>query len=129
MKRVLALIVAKQDVLQNGLLAVLSTIPRLSAVLVAEDVSSGLRMIGNHGPRLVLVDMDLPEGEAQMILEQIRSQRPRIRCIALADDVQQERTAATLEADAVLLKGFRATTLIDLIEELLSERGSGGSSV
>ena len=63
MKPRLALIITKRGALQNGLLALLTTIPQISAVLVAEDDAAGLRMINDHRPGLILLDMDLPEDE------------------------------------------------------------------
>ena len=126
MKPTLALIITKQGTLQNSLLALLTTIPQISAVLLAEDAPSGLRMLKDHRPRLVLLDMDLPEDNAQTILKQIESQWPGIRCIALTDSVQQKQAAETLAADVVLFKGFRATKLIAVTEDLLSKQDSDG---
>ena len=79
MKPILALIITKQSVLQTSLLALLTTIPQIRAVLMAEDADSGLRILKDHQPRLVLLDMDLPEDEAQMILQQIEAQQPTVR--------------------------------------------------
>jgi DNA-binding NarL/FixJ family response regulator len=124
MKPALALIITKQSSLQNGLLALLTTIPQISAVLVAEDAASGLRMLKNHQPILLLLDMELPEDDAQTILKQIEAQWPGIRCIALTDSVQQKQAAETLEVDAVLFTGFSAAKLIAVIEELLSQQDS-----
>jgi DNA-binding NarL/FixJ family response regulator len=124
MKPTLALVISKQGTLQNGLLALLTTIPQISAVLVAEDAPSGLRMLKDHRPRLVLLDMALPEDGAQTILKQIEAQWPGIRCIALTDGVQQKQAAETLAADVVLFKGFQATKLIAVIEQLLSQPNS-----
>ena len=69
MKPILALIITKQGALQSGMLALLTTISQISAVLVAEDVSSGLRMLKDHRAGLVLLDMDLSEDDAQTILK------------------------------------------------------------
>ncbi len=126
MKPALALIISKQGTLQNSLLALLTTIPQISAVLVAEDAPSGLRILKEHRPRLVLLDMDLPEDDAQPILKQIEAQWPGIRCIALTDSVQQKQAAETLAADVVLFKGFSAAKLISVTEELLAQQGSDG---
>ena len=128
MKPTLALVITQQGTLQNGLLALLTSIPQISAVLVAEDASSGLRMLKDHRPTLVLLDMDLPEADGQTILKQIESQGPGIRCIALTDSVQQKQAAETLEADIVLFKGFQAAKLIAVTEELLSQQDSDGTT-
>ena len=124
MKPALALIISEQGTLQYSLLALLTTIPQISAVLVAEDAPSGLRMLKDHRPRLVLLDMALAEDGAQTILKQIEAQWPGIRCIALTDGVQQKQAAETLAADVVLFKGFSAAKLISVTEELLSQPDS-----
>ena len=119
MKPILALILTNHGTLQNGLLALLTTIPQISTVLVAEDADSGLRMLQDHRPRLLLLDMDLAEDGAQAILKQIKSQSLHIGTIALVDSVPQREKAESLAADGVLLKGFSATKLISAIEEIL----------
>jgi DNA-binding NarL/FixJ family response regulator len=122
MNPVLVLIVASAGTLQTGLLALMTTIPQISAVLVAEDISSALRMIADHRPRLVLLDMDLPEDGALTILVQINSQSPDIGSAALVDSVQQGQKAGSLGADGVLLKGFSAAQLISVTEEILGQQ-------
>jgi DNA-binding NarL/FixJ family response regulator len=122
MNPVLVLIVASAGTLQTGLLALMTTIPQISAVLVAEDISSALRMIADHRPRLVLLDMDLPEDGALTILVQINSQSPDIGSVALVDSVQQGQKAGSLGADGVLLKGFSAAQLISVTEEILGQQ-------
>ncbi len=121
MKPILVLILANHGTLQNGLLALLTTIPQISTVLVAEDTDSGLRMLNEHRPRLLLLDMDLGEDGAQAILEQIKSQSLHIGTIALVDSVSQKGKAESLGADGVLFKGFSATKLISAIEEISAE--------
>ena len=122
MNPLLVLIVASVGTLQNGLLALMTTIPQISAVLVAEDISSALRMIVDHRPKLILLDMDLPEDGAQTILRKLKSQSFDIRSVALVDSVQQGQDAESLGADAVLLKGFSAAKLISVTEEILGQQ-------
>ena len=122
MNPVLALIVARAGTLKNGLLALMTTIPQVSVVLVAEDVSSALRMIMDHRPKLLLLDMDLPEDGAQTILVQLKSKSLDIGSIALVDSVQQGQDAESLGADAVLFKGFLAAKLISVTEEILGQQ-------
>lgn len=118
MKPILVLILTNHGILQNGLLALLTTIPQISTVLVAEDVDSGLRMLQDHRPRLLLLDMELPEDGAQAILKLIKSQSLCIRTIALVDSVLQREKAESLGANGVLFKGFSAATIISAIEEI-----------
>ena len=113
-KSILALIVAIPSTLQNGLLALMTTTPLISAVLVAEEASLMLRMVKDHRPALIVMDMDFPD--ARMLLKQIKSSWPLIRCILLVDSVDQAKEAEN--ADAVLIKGFTAEKLFETIEDL-----------
>lgn len=113
-KSVLALIAVVPGTLQNGLMALMTTTPQISTLLVAEEASSVLRMVKDHRPALILMDMDFPD--AQMLLEQIKSSWSFIRCILLVDSVDQEKEAEN--ADAVLIKGFAAEKFFATIEDL-----------
>jgi DNA-binding NtrC family response regulator len=113
-KPFLALIAVVPSTLQNGLLALMTTTPLISAVLVAEEASLMLRMVKDHRPALIVLDMDFPD--AQMLLNQIKSSWPFIRCILLVESADQKREVEN--ADAVLIKGFTAEKLFGTIEDL-----------
>ncbi len=117
---VLVLIIASPGDLQNGLLALMTTDPQVKAILIAEDNSSALRLLELHRPTLVLLDMNLPENSALAILKQIASQWPTIRTVAIAGNVDQEQEAKAGSADRVLLKGFPASKLTSITEDLVS---------
>lgn len=119
MKPNLAIIFSKQGTLQNGLLALLTTILQISTVLVAEDADSGVRMLQDHRPRFLLLDMDLAEDGATTVLEQIKSQSLHTGVIAFVDSMLQGQKAEYSGADRVLLKGFSAAKFISSIEEIL----------
>jgi DNA-binding NarL/FixJ family response regulator len=116
-KPVLALIIAAPSPLQDGLLALMATSNQISAVFVAEEASQALRMVKDHRPNFILLDIHLPE--AQMVLERIKSQWPQTRCIVLAGSVEQERSVK--EADAVLIEGFSPSHLLTTIEAQLAQ--------
>ena len=122
MKSTLVLIVTKQGALQNGLLALLTTIPQISTVLIAEDAGSGVRMLQAHHPGLLLLDMDLHEDDALTIIKQLKTQSTPIQFVALVDSVQQGQKVESLGADGVLLKGFSATSLMSTIEEVCEQQ-------
>jgi DNA-binding NarL/FixJ family response regulator len=122
------LVVAGPGSLQDGLLAMITTISQVQAVLVAEEPQRVLKMIADHRPPLVLLDMALLGEEARTVLRQINAGWPSTRCIALADDVQQEREAEAAGAHAVLIKGYPVVRLVDTIERLLSEREGENTS-
>ena len=120
-KPTLALIATRPGPLQNGLVALMTTMPQVNAVIVAEEAASALRMIADHLPSLVLLEMALPGEGTGTVLKQIKATWPLTRCIVLANDVRQQQEAEAAGADIVLLKGFPAAKLIAAIERLLSD--------
>jgi DNA-binding NarL/FixJ family response regulator len=119
---VLALFVSNAGSLQNGLLALLTTIPQISPVLVDEELSTALRMVENHQPALAILDMSIP-GVVETI-RQIKELCPQIHLIVLVNNVKGQKDAEELGVDRVLLKGFPAQMLVDVVEELIEQRGS-----
>jgi DNA-binding NarL/FixJ family response regulator len=126
-KPALALIVTGPGSLQKGLVAMLTTVPQIQAVLVAEEAYAALRMIADHLPALVLLDMVLAGSEAGAVLNEIKATWPSTHCIILADDVRQQQEAEAAGADAVLIKGFLAAKLVATVEGLLSREKEGGA--
>jgi len=114
---ILALVVSNSGVLQNGLLALMTTIPQISAVLVAEDVNSSLRMVENHKPALIILDISLPE--MQNAIKQLKEQYPQIHLILLVEDIDQMKEIEEYPIDNVFIKGFSAKKFITIIENLV----------
>lgn len=119
-KSILALVVSSSGSLQNGLLALMTTIPTISAVLVAEDVNSALRVVENHQPALIILDMSL--AEVQEVVQQIKSRCSNIHLIVLVEDIAQQKEVEELGVDSVLLKGFPAQKLIAIVENIIDCR-------
>ena len=132
-KTLLALVVSSAGPYQNGLVALMTTIPQISVVLVAEDVKSALRMVENHLPRLIILDMAEQGQEmvpapapyspgVQDVIQQIKSQFPLIQLIVIAEDFEQQKKAEVFGADIALLKGFSAQKLVEIVEHITVRR-------
>ena len=119
-KSILVLVVSRSGPLQNGLLALTTSIPLISAVLVAEDINSALRMIKNHQPALIILDMSLLK--VQEVIQQIKELSPSVYLIYIADDIKQQREAEESGIDSVLIKGFSAQKLITIVENIIDCR-------
>jgi DNA-binding NarL/FixJ family response regulator len=119
MKSTLIMIVVNASTLQDGLLALMTTIPRIGVVLVAEDQSSAMRMVDDHRPGLIVLDLDLFGKNTQALTARLSAQSPPGQTIALVDDSEQKEQAKAAGIDNVLLKGFSATEFIAAIEEVL----------
>ena len=117
-KPILALVVSNPGTLQNGLLALITTIPQISSVLVAEDVDAALRLVQNHQPALIILDM--PSFNVQDVIKQIKTQWPQIHLIVLEDDLTLGKDLEVLGADRVLIKGFPPQKLVEVIEDFIA---------
>ena len=128
MQRSSALIAAKPGWLQDGLQAIVRAVPQIEGVDRADDGPSALRMIAEHPPALILLDVDLSGDGIQAVLRQIKTGWPQIQCIVLVNNSQQGQIISADGADAVLVKGFSVTALTETVAKLLSriERMTGG---
>jgi DNA-binding NarL/FixJ family response regulator len=127
MRPTLALIATRPGSLQDSLVALMTTMHQVNAVLIAEDAASALRTMAQHRPALVVLELDLSAEERHTTLQEIKTRWPLTRCIALADDVQGQQEAESAGADVVLIKGYPAAKLIAAIEGLLSQEEEGGA--
>jgi DNA-binding NarL/FixJ family response regulator len=116
-KSILALVVSSSGSLQNGLLALATTFPGINAVLVAEDADSTLRMIENHHPALIILDLSL--SQVKDLIKEIRAQWPRIQLIVIVEDTAEQKEAEELGVCRVLLKGFSTQKFITMVDEII----------
>jgi DNA-binding NarL/FixJ family response regulator len=120
-KTILVLVVSNSDSLQNGLLALMTTIPQISSVLVAEDVDSLLRMVQNHQPAWIILDSTISIDPA--LIQQIKDQCPRVHLTVLTDNITQQKEAEKSAVDSILLKGFSPQKLIAILENFFNHTG------
>ena len=116
----LTLVVSNSGSLQNGLFALLTTIPQISPVFVEEKYSAAMRLVDNHQPGLVILDMSIPE--VKEVIPQIKELCPQIQLIVLVDNVRGQKEVEELGVDSVLVKGFSAQMLVDIVEKLIDQR-------
>ncbi|MFC2026205.1 response regulator [Chloroflexota bacterium] len=117
-KTILALVVSSSGLLQNGVLALMTTIPQIGAVLVAEDINSAKRLIENHQPTLIVMDMTLSKVKA--VIKKTKVQYPHIHLIVLAEDPEQQKQVEALGIKSVLLKGFSPEKFITTVETIIN---------
>jgi DNA-binding NarL/FixJ family response regulator len=117
---ILTLLVSGSGLLQDGLLALMTTIPPISAVLVAEDFESALRLVENHQPALVI--LELSSLQVQDDLHEIKAQCTHVHLIVLVEDIAQQKEIEASGADTVLIKGFSAQELIAIVENIIDYR-------
>jgi len=106
--------------------AVLATEPRLNLVACAETLAEGLALLEKAPPRVLLVDLGLPDGSGLDLIA-AASQHPQTdsMVISVFGDEQNVISALKFGATGYLLKDGMANTIIDDILSLIA----GGSPI
>ena len=120
----LALIAAPPDSLRYSLQALLARLPQIESVQSVEDARSLPDILTAAQPQLVVLDVNWLGGEAGPVLAQIKTIAPRARTVALIDRIEKQ-PALQDAADLVLLKGYPATELFNIVERLLAQGDPG----
>ena len=116
-----ALIVAKPGPLRNSLFSLMNTLPQIEIVAECRDMPALLRMGSKIQPDLLLMETDLPGNHVHESLKQINTEWPATRTVILVDNAAQQHEAESAGADVVLFKGYRAASLLGIVEDLLSK--------
>lgn len=106
------LIVAKAALLRDGLEALLSAIPSVGAVYVAEEAAYALSLAQTHRPQLILMDAELLGSSLPGFLAETAAKRPSPDCIVLVESHAQEMAGLVSGAGEVLWKGLPADQLL-----------------
>ncbi|MBC8506626.1 MAG: response regulator [Anaerolineales bacterium] len=120
-KKVIILIVSPPGDLQIGLQALLTTHLDVDVLVVGEG-DSALKVIEKYNPALVILDQDVPGIMVPMIVQNIKTNWPKSRCIVLANDNHQRQVLLDAGAEFVIVKGLPGAKLIAEIKQLLEIR-------
>jgi len=116
----LALVIAQPGPLRNSLLTLLSTLPEIEIVAEAKNFTS-LQHAGEElQPDLLLIEAGPALNGLPEALSYFKKRWTHTRTIVLVETKEHEETAVAAGADVVLLKGFRATRLIEQIQSLIA---------
>ena len=116
-RNTLVLVAARPGPLQDSLVALVTTIREVSAVLIAEDGRAALRMAGQHSPAMVVTEADLGASDGSIVAA-IKTRWPAMACVVLVDDAEARITAQEAGADHILTVGHPPCRLIEVIEAL-----------
>jgi len=105
---------------------------RGAAVLEARTGREALHLLVHEEPRVLLLDLMLPDADGTSILKHLRQHRPAsLECIlAISGDVRDARATEVkdLGADDLLAKPINIQKLLAAIGERLNSNGKNGSS-
>lgn len=122
MENIEILIVTRSVVLQQGLGALLESLPEVTNVKAVKDLQSAYELFTEHQPKIVLLDESLAGRNPKAALQKIHSLSPQTQRVLLADDVQSVNLLLT-HAEAVLIKGSQPSAIASIITNLLITKG------
>jgi DNA-binding NarL/FixJ family response regulator len=116
----IALVIAQPGPLRNSLLTLLSTMPEIEIVAEVKNFAA-LQHAGEElQPDLILIEAGATLNGLPEVLHHFKQRWKNTRTIVLVETTKHQETAAAAGADVVLLKGFRATRLIEQIQSLIA---------
>lgn len=125
MTAVRVVIVDDHPVFRLGLTALLSSLPGVELVGAAVDAVEALRLVGEHRPEVVLMDIQLPGGSGIAATRRIRQDHPGTAVLMLTMHESAEAVRQSVRAGAAgyLLKGADP----DELERAIRTAATGGT--
>lgn len=119
------LIVDDSQVMREKLSEMLSRVHGLEIVGEAESVAEARRAIEELEPGLVILDLQIGEGNGLDVLRFTKRNHPSIKLVVFTNqpEMQYRQRCADLGADYFLCKSTDAKALIAIGEILVAERG------
>ncbi len=111
------LLVDDHQVLRDGLRALLDGEPGLSVIGEAGTGASGLTLLAERKPDLLVVDLGLPDISGLEVIAQARAAYPALKIIVLSMHVSREFVAKAIEVgcDGYVPKSSAHTSLLEAI--------------
>jgi DNA-binding NarL/FixJ family response regulator len=127
--RISTLIVAKPGLMRNSLLAFLRATPGVDVVALVDSTAGGLHLARLLRPEVVVVDTDLAEDGVLAMVQQLRTEQPRLRSIVLVENLLQQQQSLQAGAKHALVKGFLDERLREAVWDWQSEGSRDRSDV
>lgn len=119
MERITVLLVDDHDLVRQGARAFLSTQPDLEIVGEAASGEAAIRLVQDHIPDVVLMDLVMPGMTGIEATREVKRFSPRTQIIVLTSYHEDEQIFSALRAGALsyVLKDIRSSELADIIRK------------
>jgi len=94
------LIVDDHPLFRKGLRALLATVPGVAVVGEAAGGDEAVRLVGEIGPHVVLMDLQMPEGDGLSAVRRITAMHPDVRILVVTMFEDDDSVFAALRAGA-----------------------------
>ena len=110
-------LVDDHEVVRSGLRMLLDAEEGLEVVAEAGDLESGRRYVHAHRPRVLVLDLNMPEGSTLPLIPELREQSPDTAVVVLTmqNDPAFAREALRSGALGYVLKQSAGTELVDAV--------------
>lgn len=94
------LVVDDQTVVRDGLVLLLGLLPDIEVVGSAGDGDEALRLVAEHAPEVVLMDLRMPRVDGVEATRRIKAEHPAVQIVVLTTYSDDESVFAALQAGA-----------------------------
>lgn len=104
-------------IFREGVRALLGTVPGIAVVGEAHSATSAVDLVRRVAPHVLVLDLDMPDGDGTEALRTLRRETPQVRVLILTVFREQDRLLSALElgASGYLPKDGAVHQLIDAI--------------
>lgn len=87
-----------QTVVRDGLVTLLKLLPGIDVVAAASDGQEAVRLVAEHDPDVLLVDLRMPTMDGVEATRQVRSDHPRTEVVVLTTYSDDDSVLSALRA-------------------------------
>ncbi|MFZ1040578.1 MAG: response regulator transcription factor [Anaerolineales bacterium] len=125
-KKIRILVVEDQNVVREGIVAILSFQPDIEVVGEAQDGIQAVELAQKTRPDVILLDMVMPRQDGLTTIPQLRTVIPNARILVLTSFAESNRVYQAIKAGALgyMLKDTTRTQLLQSIRDVASGQAS-----
>jgi two-component system, NarL family, response regulator LiaR len=125
-KKIRVLVVEDQNVVREGIVAILSFQPDIEVVGEAQDGIQAVELAQKNRPDAILLDMVMPRQDGLTTIPQLRTVAPNARILVLTSFAESDRVYQAIKAGALgyMLKDITRTQLLQSIRDVAAGRAS-----
>jgi two-component system, NarL family, response regulator LiaR len=125
-KKIQILVVEDQNVVREGIVAILSFQPDIEVVGEAQDGIQAVELAQKTRPDVILLDMVMPRQDGLTTIPQLRTVVPNARILVLTSFAESNRVYQAIKAGALgyMLKDTTRTQLLQSIRDVASGQAS-----
>src|ERR1700690_2124977 len=126
MKKIRILVVEDQNVVREGIVAILSFQPDIEVVGEAQDGIQAVELARKTRPDVILLDMVMPRQDGLTTIPQLKTVVPSARILVLTSFAESDRVYQAIKAGALgyMLKDTTRTQLLQSIRDVASGQAS-----